>query len=87
MPAGLAHLLREANVVDSELHGIHTKLKERTTSQMISYLHLAWINLQQSSIENNGFMQQLQAHRQRTNYVQLSEDRVLELQNDGRKIN
>lgn len=76
-------MLREANVRDSELAEIHTKLQERTTSQMVSYLQLAWLNLQQSSSGNREFIQQLHSHQERTNYLQTLNDRVRVLRNDG----
>lgn len=76
LPAGLTRLLREANVTDSEVSGIRQKLKERTTSQILSYLQLAWLNLQQHSIADQEFVQQLQSHRDRRNFMQLLDDRV-----------
>jgi hypothetical protein len=79
LPGSLVRLLREANVQDSELSEIHTKLNERTTSQIVSYLQLAWINLQQSSIANREFMQQLDSHQERTEYAKLLNDRVSDL--------
>jgi hypothetical protein len=79
LPGCLVHLLREVNVQDSELSDIHTKLNERTTSQIVSYLQLAWLNLQQSSIANSEFMQQLDSHRERTEYAKLLDARVSDM--------
>jgi hypothetical protein len=79
LPGSLVRLLREANVQDSELSEIHTKLNERTTSQIVSYLQLAWINLHHSSIANREFIKQLDSHQERTVYAQLLSDRVSDL--------
>lgn len=79
LPASLTRLLREANVRDCEVAEIHLKLKQRTTSQIVSYLQLAWLNLQQHSIADQEFVQQLQSHRERSNFMHTLDDRVRSL--------
>ena len=79
LPPRLSRLLIEANVRGSDTSEIEMKLNERTRSQIISYLQLSLLNLQQSSTANGEFMQQLHQHQERASYTALLRDRVLNL--------
>jgi hypothetical protein len=79
LPPRLSRLLLEANVRGSDTSEIEMKLNERTRSQIISYLQLSLLNLQQSSTANGEFMQQLHLHQERASYTTLLRTRVLDL--------
>jgi hypothetical protein len=79
LPPRLSRMLLEANVRGSNTSEIEMKLNERTRSQIISYLQLSLLNLQQSTTADSEFMQQLHMHQERASYTTLLRDRVLNL--------
>ena len=81
LPSRLTQLLRDANVVDTEVSDIKKKLQERTTAQMLSYLQLVYINLHHESIIDRSFFEQMDAHGKRNEYLELLGTRACILKN------
>jgi hypothetical protein len=83
VPPQLLQSLRSANVADSDSKTIETKLQERTSSQIVSYLQLALIKLRQTSVAASEFSTQMQAQRERVSFGQFLEEQVADMRNNS----
>ena len=80
LPPHLIESLRHANIAESETEVIQTKLQERTSSQIVSYLQLALIKLKQTSVAAHQFAAQMQAQEERSTFGAVLKQHVQGLQ-------
>lgn len=80
LPPHLLHSLRKADVKDTEVDGIKTKLQERTSCSIVSYLQLALIKLHKNSVQAKEFSHRMRAEQERTAFAAELERRVSDLQ-------
>jgi hypothetical protein len=76
LPQHLLHSLCTANVKANEIDCIKTKLQERTSSSIVSYLQLALIKLQKTSVAASDFSSRMTAQQERTAYGAFLEERL-----------
>lgn len=79
LPPHLLHSLRQADIRDTEVDGIKTKLQERTSCSIVSYLQLALIKLHKNSVQAKEFSHRMQAEQERTAFAAELERRVSDL--------
>ena len=80
LPPHLLHSLRKADVKDTEVDGIKTKLQDRTSCSIVSYLQLALIKLHKNSVQAKEFSHRMRAEQERTAFAAELERRVSDLQ-------
>jgi hypothetical protein len=76
VPAHLLQSLRTANITDTDPKNIRTKLQERTSSQIISYLQLGLLKLQQTSVAAREFSTRMRAQKERTSFGAVLEEQL-----------
>jgi|LauGreDrversion4_2_1035121.scaffolds.fasta_scaffold94840_2 hypothetical protein len=76
LPPHLLQSLCSANITETDSHVINTKLQERTSSQIASYLHLILIKLRQPNIAARHFSEQIGAQRERLEFGATLQRRV-----------
>ena len=81
VPPHLLQSLRSVNVTDTDAENIERKLKERTTSQIVSYLQLALIKLRRTSVAAREFSTQMNAQRERTEFGEFLQQQVDTMRN------
>lgn len=80
LPPHLLHSLRKADINDTKVDSIKTKLQERTTCSIVSYLQLALIKLHRTSVQSQEFSNRMKAEQERTTFAAELERRVGDLQ-------
>jgi len=81
LPPHLLHSLRKAEIKDTEVDSIKTKLQERTSCSIVSYLQLALIKLHRTSVQAQEFSNRMQAERERSAFAAELEQRLSDLRN------
>jgi hypothetical protein len=79
LPHHLLQSLRNANIIETEPCIIKAKLKERTSSQIVSYLQLALIKLRQTSVAASEFSSKIKAQQERSAFGAVLEQHVQEM--------
>lgn len=74
IPASLRQHLRDANIKDTDVSSITTKLKERMSANIISYLQLSILKIRPTTSTHNH--RQLDTHEARTMYSSSLSERV-----------
>lgn len=82
LPQHLLHSLCSANVKANEIDCIKTKLQERTSSSIVSYLQLSLIKLQKDNVATSNFSSRMTAQQERTAFGTYLEQRVQDLRNN-----
>jgi hypothetical protein len=80
LPPHLLHSLRTVDIKDTEVGCIKTKLQERTSCSIVSYLQLVLIKLQKTSVQAQEFSHRMRAEQERTAFATELERRVSDLQ-------
>jgi len=81
LPKHLLHSLCSANIKDGDVETIEQKLKERTSASILSYLQLALIKLQQTSIAAGVFSSRIAAQEERAAFAAVLQQRADSLAN------
>ena len=81
LPPHLLQSLCSANITDTDSKNIETKLQERTSSQIVSYLQLALIKLKQTSVAAREFSAQMHAQKERIVFGEALERQVAAMRN------
>ncbi len=80
MQPHLLHSLRKADIKDTEVDCIKTKLQERTSCSIVSYLQLTLIKLHRTIVQAKEFSNSMQAEQDRPAFAAELDRRVSDLQ-------
>lgn len=76
LPPQLRECLLAANIQDHDIQSIQTKLDERTSSQVISYMQLVSMKLRHVKTMSSEFMKHVQAHQERVSFTDFLQHRT-----------
>lgn len=74
IPVALKHHIRTINVLDKDINEVNKKLQERTVSNILSYLQLMLLKLDQRSIRSTKMLQKINQHDSLVEYTSFLSD-------------
>ena len=83
LPADLKHNLRVANALDDNVNSINQKLQERTISNIVSYLQIMLLKLNESHTRSQKTIETIQTHDDLTQYTTFLSDGEMSSHDSG----
>lgn len=74
IPVALKHHVRMINVLDKDINVVNKKLQERTVSNILSYLQLMLLKLDQHSMRSTNMLDKIRKHESLMEYTSFLSD-------------